>query len=97
MVELRQQMTPSMVAIQMAILQVMKACVTELKTVNPSVCDLFSFLFFLTLSVFIRTFLFVCTPQLDTEEVTVENCLGKTFDQIVKLHLDPVWNQLVWE
>ena len=33
--------------------------------------------------------------QLDTDEVTVENSMSKSFDQIIKLQLDPVWNQLV--
>lgn len=33
--------------------------------------------------------------QLDTEEVTVENCMSKSFDQVIKMQLDPVWNQLV--
>ena len=36
-VELRQQMTPNMMAIQMAVLDIMKACVSELKRSNPSV------------------------------------------------------------
>jgi len=36
-VELRQQMTPNMVAIQMAILDIMKACVAELKRSQPNV------------------------------------------------------------
>ena len=33
--------------------------------------------------------------QLDTDEVTVENSMSKSFDQIIKLQLDPIWNQLV--
>ncbi|XP_064386752.1 DNA repair endonuclease XPF-like [Halichondria panicea] len=66
-VELRQAMTPHMVAIQMAVLDIMKACVSELKRSQPS---------------------------LDTEEVTVENCMNKSFNQIIKLQLDPIWNQL---
>ncbi len=36
-VELRQAMTPRMVAIQMAVLDIMKACVSELKRSQPSV------------------------------------------------------------
>ena len=32
--------------------------------------------------------------QLDTEEMTVENAITRSFDKIVKLHLDPVWHQL---
>ena len=32
--------------------------------------------------------------QLDTEEITLENAITKSFEKIVKLHLDPVWHQL---
>ena len=32
--------------------------------------------------------------QLDTDEMTVENAITRSFDKIVKLHLDPVWHQL---
>ena len=35
------------------------------------------------------------TMQLDTEEVTVENSMSKSFDQIIRMQLDPIWNQLV--
>jgi len=66
-VELRQQMTPSMTAIQMAVLDIMKACVAELKRANPA---------------------------LDTDDVTVENSMSKSFDQVIRMQLDPVWNQL---
>ena len=104
-VELRQQMTPSMTAIQIAVLDIMKACVTELKRCNSSVsfhsvplcmhmCS--------TVSIFLCQFqywttasAFVLSMQLDTDEVTVENSMSKSFDQIIKLQLDPVWNQLV--
>lgn len=34
--------------------------------------------------------------QLELEEVTVETCMGKSFDIIIRHQLDPVWNQLVW-
>ena len=30
------------------------------------------------------------------EEVTVETCMGKAFDVVIRHQLDPVWNQLVW-
>ena len=33
--------------------------------------------------------------QLDTEDVTVENSMSKSFDQTIKMQLDPIWNQLV--
>ena len=38
-----------------------------------------------------------CThaQQLDTDEVTVENSMSKSFDQVIRMQLDPVWNQLV--
>jgi hypothetical protein len=38
---------------------------------------------------------FIFSLQLDTDEVTVENSMSKSFDQIIRLQLDPVWNQLV--
>ncbi|XP_023215246.1 DNA repair endonuclease XPF-like [Centruroides sculpturatus] len=31
---------------------------------------------------------------LDTEEVTVENAISKSFDKIIKYQLDPIWHQL---
>lgn len=37
----------------------------------------------------------ISSVQLDTEEVTVENSMSKSFDQIIKMQLDPIWNQLV--
>uniref|UniRef100_T1HKQ6 DNA repair endonuclease XPF n=1 Tax=Rhodnius prolixus TaxID=13249 RepID=T1HKQ6_RHOPR len=33
-------------------------------------------------------------PTLDTEEITVENALSKTFYKLLQVQLDPVWNQL---
>ncbi|GFR17945.1 DNA repair endonuclease XPF [Trichonephila clavata] len=33
-------------------------------------------------------------PSLDTEELTVENAIAKSFDKIVKYQLDPIWHQL---
>lgn len=35
------------------------------------------------------------SPQLDTDDVTVENSMSKSFDQIIRIQLDPIWNQLV--
>lgn len=32
--------------------------------------------------------------QLDTEEMTVENAITRSWDKVVQLHLDPVWHQL---
>ena len=36
-IELRQQMSPSMTMIQMAVLEIIKACIIELKRYNPCV------------------------------------------------------------
>ncbi|XP_054712964.1 DNA repair endonuclease XPF-like [Uloborus diversus] len=33
-------------------------------------------------------------PSLDTDELTVENAISKSFDKIIKYQLDPVWHQL---
>ena len=33
--------------------------------------------------------------QLDPDELTVENCIGKAFDKSLRVQLDPVWHQLV--
>ena len=110
-------MTPNMTAIQIALLDIMKACVTELKQCNASVSFCFKsthnwYIQYSTedvnmivrlaqyTSMFIAvvnytSFAFVLLPQLDTDEVSVENCMSRSFDQIVKLQLDPIWNQLV--
>ena len=40
--------------------------------------------------------LFVCL-QLDIDELSVENSMSKSFDQVIKMLLDPIWNQLVRE
>ncbi|ELT90017.1 hypothetical protein CAPTEDRAFT_178005 [Capitella teleta] len=66
-IELHLQMTPAMLACQTALLDLIDACIKELKRRNPS---------------------------LDTEEMTVENSLGHDLDQIIRLHLDPIWHQL---
>lgn len=78
-----------MVAIQMAVLDLMKSCIAELKSANPVV------------SMWVEQWAWlsdVSPPpsQLEMEEVTVETCLGKAFDVVVRHQLDPVWNQLVW-
>ncbi|XP_014290214.1 DNA repair endonuclease XPF [Halyomorpha halys] len=33
-------------------------------------------------------------PMLETEEITVENALSKSFHKLLQLQLDPVWNRL---
>lgn len=32
--------------------------------------------------------------QIDSEEVTVENAIAKSFDMTIRLQLDPIWHQL---
>ena len=32
--------------------------------------------------------------QMDSEEATVENAIAKSFDQTIRLQLDPIWHQL---
>ena len=32
--------------------------------------------------------------QLETEEITVENALSKSFHKLLQLQLDPIWNRL---
>ncbi|ESO97764.1 hypothetical protein LOTGIDRAFT_104289 [Lottia gigantea] len=66
-VEIHLHMTQSMTACQTALLDLINACIKELKR---------------------------CTTAVDTEEVTVENALGKSFDKTIRLQLDPVWNSL---
>ncbi|XP_076323334.1 LOW QUALITY PROTEIN: DNA repair endonuclease XPF-like [Tachypleus tridentatus] len=33
-------------------------------------------------------------PTLDTDELTLENFVSKSYDKIIKFQLDPIWNQL---
>ncbi|XP_013404181.1 DNA repair endonuclease XPF-like [Lingula anatina] len=66
-VELHLQLTPAMLACQTALLDLINACIKELKRYNPT---------------------------FDTDEITVENAITKSFDQIIRLHLDPIWHQL---
>ncbi|XP_050525134.1 DNA repair endonuclease XPF [Daktulosphaira vitifoliae] len=33
-------------------------------------------------------------PSLDTEELTVENCLSKCFNKILQMQLNPIWHRL---
>ncbi|XP_065833923.1 DNA repair endonuclease XPF-like isoform X2 [Oscarella lobularis] len=66
-IELHQKMTPNMMAVQQAILDVMSICLQELKKSN-------------------RT--------LDGDQLTIENGIGKAFDRIIRLQLDPIWHQL---
>ncbi|RUS69234.1 hypothetical protein EGW08_023005, partial [Elysia chlorotica] len=66
-IEVHQQMTPAMTACQTSLLDLINACVNELKRSNSSI---------------------------DTDEITVENSLSKSFDLIIRLQLEPIWHQL---
>ncbi|EFJ24922.1 hypothetical protein SELMODRAFT_232247 [Selaginella moellendorffii] len=65
-VDIRVPLTPSMLAIQNAILEVMDACLKELRKTN----------------------------KVDVEDLTVENGLFKSFDEIVRMQLDPIWHTI---
>lgn len=66
MVDIRVPTTRHMVAIQKAILEVMDACLKEMRKTN----------------------------KVDVEDLTVENGLFKSFDEIVRRQLDPIWHTL---
>lgn len=66
-IELHLHLTPSMLAIQTAVLDLIDTCLKELKRANPT---------------------------LDTEELTVENGISKSFDKILRFQLNPIWHQL---
>ncbi|XP_045159646.2 DNA repair endonuclease XPF-like isoform X1 [Mercenaria mercenaria] len=66
-VEIQVQLTNTMVACQAALLDLLNACIKELKR---------------------------CNTAIDSEEITVENAISKSFDQMIRLQLDPVWHQL---
>lgn len=65
-VDLRVPLTSSMHGINAAILEVMDACLKELRKTN----------------------------KLDVEDLTLENGLFKSFDEIVRRQLDPIWHTL---
>lgn len=66
MVDVRVPMTKYMVGIQKAIIEVMDACLKEMRKTN----------------------------KVDVEDLTVENGLFKSFDEIVRRQLDPIWHTL---
>jgi len=66
-IELHLNLTPSMLAIQTAVLDLIDTCLKELKRANPT---------------------------LDTDDLTVENSISKSFDKILRFQLNPVWHQL---
>ncbi|CAN0842691.1 DNA repair endonuclease UVH1 [Linum grandiflorum] len=65
-VDVRVPMSKYMVGIQKAIIEVMDACLKEMRKTN----------------------------KVDVEDLTVENGLFKSFDEIVKRQLDPIWHTL---
>ncbi|XP_027360566.1 DNA repair endonuclease UVH1 isoform X2 [Abrus precatorius] len=65
-VDVRVPMTKYMVGIQKAIVEVMDACLKEMRKTN----------------------------KVDVEDLTVENGLFKSFDEIVRRQLDPIWHTL---
>ncbi|XP_047307707.1 DNA repair endonuclease UVH1 [Impatiens glandulifera] len=65
-VDLRVPMTANMRGIQKAVIEVMDACLKEMRRTN----------------------------KVDVEDLTVENGLFKSFDEIVRRQLDPIWHTL---
>lgn len=65
-VDLRVPLTSSMHGINAAILEVMDACLKELRKTN----------------------------KLDVDDLTLENGLFKSFDEIIRRQLDPIWHTL---
>ncbi|XP_071692689.1 DNA repair endonuclease UVH1 [Rutidosis leptorrhynchoides] len=65
-VDIRVPMSGYMVGIQKAVIEVMDACLKEMRKTN----------------------------KVDVEDLTVENGLFKSFDEIVRRQLDPIWHTL---
>ncbi|KAL6579018.1 DNA repair endonuclease uvh1 [Orobanche minor] len=65
-IDIRVPMSPYMIGIQKAVIEVMDACLKEMKKTN----------------------------KVDVEDLTVENGLFKSFDEIVRRQLDPIWHTL---
>lgn len=65
-IDIRVPMSPHMVGIQKAVIEVMDACLKEMRKTN----------------------------KVDVEDLTVENGLFKSFDEIVGRQLDPIWHTL---
>lgn len=65
-VDVRVPMSSHMIGIQKAVLEVMDACLKEMRKTN----------------------------KVDIEDLTVENGLFKSFDEIVRRQLDPIWHTL---
>lgn len=65
-VDIRLPMSTYMIGIQKAVIEVMDACLKEMRKTN----------------------------KVDVEDLTVENGLFKSFDEIVRRQLDPIWHTL---
>ncbi|KAL0409282.1 UNVERIFIED_CONTAM: DNA repair endonuclease UVH1 [Sesamum radiatum] len=65
-IDIRVPMSPYMIGIQKAVIEVMDACLKEMRKTN----------------------------KVDVEDLTVENGLFKSFDEIVRRQLDPIWHTL---
>lgn len=65
-VDIRVSMSSYMVGIQKAIIEVMDACLKEMRKTN----------------------------KVDVDDLTVESGLFKSFDEIVRRQLDPIWHTL---
>ena len=65
--EIGVDLTECMKKIQSSLLEIVSACLRELKSDNPGI---------------------------DTDDFTLENSLGKSFDRSIRVQLDPYWNQL---
>ncbi|KZV32244.1 hypothetical protein F511_29423 [Dorcoceras hygrometricum] len=65
-IDVRVPMTPHMLGIQKSVIEVMDACLKEMRKTN----------------------------KVDVEDLTVENGLFKSFDEIVRRQLDPIWHTL---
>ena len=87
-VEMYVQLTPAMLACQTALLDLIDACIKELRRCNVTVS--IRLLFIDELLVMVR----FSIKQIDADEFNVENAMTRGFDRIVRLHLDPVWHQL---
>ncbi len=68
-VDIRMPLTFAMAGIQNAIIEVMDACLEELRRTN----------------------------KVDVEDLTVENGLFKSFDELIRRQLDPMWHTVGWK
>ena len=77
--------TSALAAVQPQVVEVHLQLTPRMQDVQTAVLDLISF----TLKELKRL-----NPSLDTEELTVENSMSKSFHKILQRELDPVWHQL---